>query len=279
VSRRILICTDLDRTLLPNGPQPESPRARERFAQLIRRPEVTLAYATGRHLDLVLEAIATYEIPLPDYLIGDAGASIYTVDEENWVPWKSWSAELERDWPGAARRVIEQLFQQIDGLRLQEPDKQSRFKIGYCADPDLDIEPMLETMQDCLVEHNVPANLTWSVNETIPIGLLDVLPARATKRHAVEFLMGQMGFTRTRIVFAGDSGNDLPALTSMLPAVLVANATPEVREQALRLSRENGTLGDLYLAQGGFQGMNGNYGAGILEGVAHFLPETVSWWN
>ena len=32
-----------------------------------------------------------------------------------------------------------------------------------------------------------------------------------------------------------------------------------------------------YLAQGGFLGMNGNYSAGILEGVAYYLPDTQHW--
>ena len=40
--KRILICTDLDRTLLPNGKQPESPGARAAFTRLVSRPEVTL---------------------------------------------------------------------------------------------------------------------------------------------------------------------------------------------------------------------------------------------
>ena len=33
----------------------------------------------------------------------------------------------------------------------------------------------------------------------------------------------------------------------------------------------------LYLAHGGFLGMNGNYSAGILEGVAHYHPDTRLW--
>ena len=41
--RHILICTDLDRTLLPNGSQPESPLARPRFRALAARPEVSIA--------------------------------------------------------------------------------------------------------------------------------------------------------------------------------------------------------------------------------------------
>lgn len=46
---RLLICTDLDRTLIPNGPQPESPKARALFRRLVSREEVTLAYVSGRH--------------------------------------------------------------------------------------------------------------------------------------------------------------------------------------------------------------------------------------
>ena len=33
----------------------------------------------------------------------------------------------------------------------------------------------------------------------------------------------------------------------------------------------------LYLAQGGFLGMNGNYSAGILEGIAHYYSYTRLW--
>jgi hypothetical protein len=32
-----------------------------------------------------------------------------------------------------------------------------------------------------------------------------------------------------------------------------------------------------YQAQGGFLGMNGNYSAGILEGIAHYHPDTLPW--
>jgi hypothetical protein len=33
----------------------------------------------------------------------------------------------------------------------------------------------------------------------------------------------------------------------------------------------------LYLACGGYRGMNGNYAGGVLGGVAHFLPEADGW--
>ena len=57
MSTRLLLCSDLDRTLLPNGQQPESPGARERFTRFVPRPEVNLVYVTGRHRQLVEQAI------------------------------------------------------------------------------------------------------------------------------------------------------------------------------------------------------------------------------
>ena len=79
MSRKILLCTDLDRTLLPNGPQAESPEARRHFAVLTARPEVTLAYVTGRHQALVRQAISDYSLPSPDYVLADVGTTIYEI--------------------------------------------------------------------------------------------------------------------------------------------------------------------------------------------------------
>jgi hypothetical protein len=84
------------------------------------------------------------------------------------------------------------------------------------------------------------------------------------------------GFGGDEVLFAGDSGNDLSVLASELPAVLVANAAESVRGEAVTVAQSNGTTPHLYLAQGGFWEMNGNYSAGILEGVAHFRPDLLS---
>jgi hypothetical protein len=53
----------------------------------------------------------------------------------------------------------------------------------------------------------------------------------------------------------------------------VANAMPSVAKEALAAAQAAGQLDNLYLAKGGFLDMNGNYSAGILEGVAHYHPE------
>lgn len=108
-------------------------------------------------------------------------------------------------------------------------------------------------------------------------GLLDVLPRSATKLHAIRFLMRQTGFDAARTVSAGDSGNDLPALTSGLNAILVKNARDEVRDEALRVLRQAGHADSRYIAGDGFLGLNGLYGAGVFEGVQLFFPEVTEW--
>ena len=104
-----------------------------------------------------------------------------------------------------------------------------------------------------------------------------MLPASATKYHAVEFLIEMLGLSLDHTVFAGDSGNDLPVLVSRIHSVLVGNASTAVREEAERLASQQGTESALYFAKGNFMGMNGNYSAGILEGLAHYLPQTQQW--
>lgn len=54
---RLLLCTDLDHTLLPNGPEPESEQARGKFHSLVDHAQMTLIYVTGRHQQLVEQAI------------------------------------------------------------------------------------------------------------------------------------------------------------------------------------------------------------------------------
>lgn len=276
-SHRILLCTDLDRTVLPNGSRPESPGARPCFRAVAARPEVTLCYVTGRHRALIEKAIEDYDLPMPDYAIGDVGTTIYETSGGHWKQWEAWSRQIAQDWNGRSRGDIETLLNGITELKPQEPEKQNDFKLSYYLPLDADRDSAMENAHSVLKEQGVRASLIWSVDEEMNVGLLDVLPNRATKLHAIEFLMRENGFEVERTVFAGDSGNDLAALSSGLQAVLVRNARDDVREEAVRLSEDTGNSGNLYLAKGGCRGMNGNYAAGVLEGLIHFIPEAADW--
>ena len=277
MSTRLLLCSDLDRTLLPNGQQPESPGARQRFARFVSRPEVMLVYVTGRHRRLVEQAIANYRLPRPDFVIGDVGTTIFEVRDNGWRMQQAWQDEIAPDWAGLSRADIRALLGGIKLLRLQETAKQNIHKLSYYVPLYADQGALLNEVRQCLEKHDVNASLVWSVDEPAGIGLLDVLPSRANKLHAVEFLMHQCGFSYRDTVFAGDSGNDLPVLASAIPAVLVANASEDVRTSAQQQAAVLGHSSQLYLAGGGLLGMNGNYSAGVLEGIVHFIPQTEAW--
>ncbi len=274
--QKLLICTDLDRTLLPNGKQPESPEARAVFTHLVNRPEICLVYVSGRNLALVQEAIQAYNLPIPHWVVSDVGSTIYQLNDDRWKHWETWSEKIADDWKGLNALDLQPLFTDlttISHLILQEPDQQNRFKLSYYLSLDVDKDALQQYIKGCLEENNVAASLTYSVDEAKGIGLLDILPASATKLHAVEFLMNQLDFDYNNTVFAGDSGNDIPVLVSAIPSILVANAQDDIIAQAQAQKNTK----SLYLARGGFLGMNGNYSAGILEGIAHYHPDTQQW--
>ncbi len=274
---RVLICTDLDRTLLPNGVEPESPGARERFHAVVERPEVELAFVSGRHRALVEAAIAEYRLPRPNFVIGDVGTSIYDVGDSDWSQWPAWEAVLEQSWGTRDGQGLVALFADIETLTPQESEKQGRFKSSYYAPLSVDVEQLKQQMQQRLTQAGLPSRIIWSVDANTQTGLVDVLPENASKLHAVRFLMQNTGHTLANTLFSGDSGNDLEVLCSEINSVLVANATDSVRAQALQLAAQAGAADALYAARGGWRGMNGNYSAGILEGLVHFMPDTDAW--
>lgn len=306
--RRLLLCTDLDRTLIPNGVQPASKGAPALFRQLVRREDVTLVYVSGRHRALIEQAICQFDLPVPDFAVADVGSTIYQVTPAGWQPNDAWEAHIAPDWHGFTHDDLCRLLSIFPVLRLQPQAQQNRYKLSYHVALAEDAPNLIRAVDTCLKEAQVQANLIWSIDEPARLGLFDVLPASANKLHAIRFLMqqngcqddvncgdqsGQKDSSNQRnssnqsepsthsdnncrngmyTLFAGDSGNDLDVLLSGIPAVLVANADAQVKSQVA--SADPNTL---YVARGGYLGMNGNYSAGILEGVAHYHPELDAW--
>ena len=277
MNNNILLCSDMDRTILPNGDQEESPEVRYVFRLLVERPEIHLAYVSGRDKDLIQKAITEYDLPLPDYAVGDVGTTIYELTGSNWTPWKAWFKEIAKDWNGLESEDLTGFLKGFDDLKLQEPEKQNRFKLSYYADKNANGQQMVDQIQAYLSKQKLNSRVIWSVDEQRNSGLVDILPQRASKLHAVRYLIDQKGYRKSKVVFCGDSGNDLNVLTSDIRSVLVKNASEEVRREAMKSVDKNGRPETLYVAQGNFMGLNGNYAAGVLEGLAHFIPDVHPW--
>jgi len=271
--KRLLLFTDMDRTIIPNGPQEEHPAAREQFKTFCGQPGICLVYVTGRRLELVTQAIAEYALPQPAFAVTDVGSKIYRDGPGSWEELPGWEEQLAADWHGRTHGQLEQALRPIEALTLQEEAQQSRFKLSYYLDLAVDKDQILQRMQAALAELGVAASLIWSVDDLQQIGLIDVLPENATKLHGLRFVQHQLGFADSEVLFAGDSGNDLPVLVSPVRSVLVANAREELKNLAVQLAQRNGHAETLYLAQPAGFSLGGNYAAGVLQGIRHFSPE------
>lgn len=272
MSNKLLICTDLDRTLIPNGDVSESVNARHLFTQLVSQSSVTLAYVTGRDKNLVQSAIEQYQLPSPNFVIADVGSTIYTLENHQWLRLKDWDNYISKDWQSKNYQDLIPLFTDIKQCQLQEKEKQGLHKLSYYISLDVDIENIINKISFILKNANFKSNLIWSIDEEKNIGLLDILPQSANKFRSIEYLMKNQNFTLENTVFSGDSGNDLDVLISPIKSILVANAHEEVKEKVNSYIQETGDTNSIYIAQGNYLNMNGNYSAGILEGIAHYFP-------
>lgn len=269
---KFLICTDLDRTLIPNGEAKESDNARYLFSQLVANSQVTLAYVTGRDQCLIKEAIAQYQLPLPNFVIADVGSSIYKIKENEWIREDNWDQKIALDWQNKSYADLASFFSDLKGCSLQEKSKQGLHKLSYYVSLDSDIEILMEEIRLKLQQKQIKSNLIWSIDEEANIGLLDILPISANKRHAIEYLIEKQDFTLENTVFSGDSGNDLDVLISPIKSILVANAHQEVKEKVKFHLQTTEEKNSVYIAKGGYLTMNGNYSGGILEGIFHYFP-------
>ena len=94
-------------------------------------------------------------------------------------------------------------------------------------------------------------------------GLIDLLPAGVSKAYALDWWIRHRHTDAQHVVFAGDSGNALAALTAGYRAIVVGNADPSVVSMAKKKHQQNGWNNRLYLA-------TQRATSGVLEGCRWF---------
>ena len=268
----MLIACDLDRTLLPNGDEPDD-GSLEMFYQLLEKTNHTLVYVTGRNLSLVLEAKDTYNLNIPDYLIGDVGTTIYKKDTAGeLVPSEGWKEYLSEKTPRWDWGTIVNKIPQSPTLYLQETWRQNPYKCSYYIykENKEHIQDTLEHMHAVLKELNIDAQVIYSEDPLKHIGLIDILPEPATKLTALQYLSRELNLSwEEDVIYCGDSGNDILPLTSGCKAVLVKNAHENVKRHVLEIVQKKDTKEHMYIATGN-SSTNGNYASGVIEGLRYF---------
>ena len=262
-----ILATDLDRTLLPNGRWPADEGAIDLFNELCRQEDLLLVYVTGRNLDLTEAAIRDYGVRYPDVLCGDVGTTIRRYRDDRWHPDPGWADVVTQTSPRWDADTVRRAVSQIEGLREQEPEHQNPFKQSYYADHHRR-DSILAAVDDAVRGH-FDEVIVYSFDSQDGKRLLDFLPASATKRTALEYVSSNAGAAPDEVVFCGDSGNDIDALTAGFRGVLVRNADEQLVAEVRRAMAADPAL-QVYFANGGFRGLSGYYTGGVLEGAHHY---------
>ena len=226
----ILLCTDLDRTLLPNGNAPESRLARPAFWSIAKRDQVLLVYVTGRDITLTEQAITDYALPVPDFMICDVGTSVYCRNGEDWALSESWQRNISIDWRGLEARDLAHKIPALPHLQLQDRSRIKVHKLSYQATPSAMAKDDMIILKDYLDNLDIKYRSIYSIDETVDKGLVDILPASAGKLAAIDFLVQNSGVQKENVCFFGDSGNDHDVLLSGYKATVVANASTEFKQ-------------------------------------------------
>lgn len=262
-----ILATDLDRTLLPNGSWPADPGAIDLFNELTEKHAVRVVYVTGRNLTLAENAIEEFGIRYPHVLIGDVGTSIRLYNGGQWRSHEGWDEHVTQSSPRWDAGAIANAVAGIDGLTEQEREHCGPFKQSYYVDHDRN-EAILKAVDE-RVKGKYDEVIVYSFDSQSGKGLLDFLPQSATKQTALEYIADELGVDKSEVVFCGDSGNDVFPLTAGFSGVLVRNADEQLVanvKQALTANREL----EIYFAKGDFNGLNGYYTSGVIEGAYHY---------
>ncbi len=239
MDKKKLLITDIDHTLIGN------PRALKQLIELIQSVQNKLLFgiATGRNIESTRKILHDWNIPLPSVMVTAVGTEIYYGDGENMD--HDWEKHIQHDWfPEKIKRVMSR----FPGLESQPEDVQRPYKLSYYSGGEYKISKY-EVMKELMEYH-----LLTKVIQAKEI-FLDILPIRASKGLAIEYVARKLEIPMERILVAGDSGNDEEMLFSTPKGIVVGNYSHELDY----LKKKNG----VYFAKG-------HFASGILEGIQHF---------
>ncbi len=269
-----VLATDLDGTLIPLDGNTRNTSDLRELDQQLRQAAMQLVFVTGRHLSSVVDVMRAARLPIPDWIIADVGTSIYQrvtiVDDQPTIASTSsyalsagYAAELQALIGTFTVERLSALLSPITSLRLQEAEKQSRFKLSYYVDR-AELREVKQHIAQLLHEAQAPYSTVVSVDPFTDDGLVDLLPRNVTKAYGIEWWGREQSIARSQILYAGDSGNDSAVFAAGFRSIVVGNADNAVLQAATQSHAEAGWIDRLYSAELPAT-------SGVLAGVRHFL--------
>lgn len=264
MKKTALLASDMDGTVIPLDSKWKREAEIAEFKRLIEtNSHIALAYVTGRHLELGLEGVKHYRLPMPDIFVCDVGTTIYFNTENEWHLDQGYRATLKQAWQGRNGTDIAAILTDLVEIDQQEPERQKEFKQSYYVSRSVDEQQLVRRITNRLADQEIQANVIYSVDTQRQIGLIDVLPPIAAKDYALEYLQQKLKLEFDSVVYAGDSGNDLLAFVSGFNAIIVNNTTDVVKDEVQRLAEKKNIIHRTYFA-------SEKYVQGVMEGCIHY---------
>ena len=206
--RKLLLC-DIDNTLTG------CTIGAENMVQFLSsQPDLAFGVATGRSLQEAERLLREWRQPAPRVLITSVGSEIYWRDGRRLVADNAFAEWIDKAWEpdGFDAQVAA-----IPDVQRQPPVEQRRHKRSYFVEDADAIARIRATV----------AGLTVRVIHSHG-RLLDIVPDRAGKGAAMNWVADKLGIPADRVYAAGDSGNDLDMLDAVRNGIVVANHSAEL---------------------------------------------------
>lgn len=234
----MLLATDLDGTFLGGSPEDKA----QLYSWLKQQTDVNLVFVTGRGLANVQPLLEDPQMPLPDYIICDVGATV--VKGSSLEPVQPLQETIEQRWPGEA--MVRAQLEQVSGLRYQEVPQERRCSFYYDATTPIDVALAIATELGCEVVQSAGK-------------YLDVLPAGVNKGSTLIRLLELLAYPGDQVLVAGDTMNDRSLYDIGFKGVVVGLAEAALLQYTLPFT---------HVLQSEKPGA-----AGIMEGISWFSSE------
>lgn len=212
---KYLIVCDLDNTLIGAD---ASRFGVDLFRTMINQlrndsDDINIGYASGRSALSMENQVNQWYLPIPDILISNVGTDVRRWDA--FISDPNYSIMIQDSWEFS--RLIT-LLKKLD-LDFHPEEYQTHNKISINA-----TSSEFEKVLNYIRSHNLKVRAVYSSDKN-----LDIIPIKAGKGNAVEYVRQALEIEKDNVIVAGDSGNDRSMFRLGYKGIVVNNAIDNLK--------------------------------------------------
>ncbi|WIA22497.1 hypothetical protein OEZ86_009494 [Tetradesmus obliquus] len=278
----LMLCTDLDGTLIEDGEEGDWVRQNDEltylcaqhFAQYLAPAGGLIVFNTGRSIGMVEGLLQRKSgiMPWPSAIITAVGTKIFMWDVagRRWAPDPGYAHLLDDGWNlQEVQNLAQALMRRFNGnASCVDDGSEHPHRVSLSIRSDV-LHDFLKQWGEGLNRAGVQHQFVSSIGGEWRY--VDCIAKNAGKGRAMAYLASKFGVSLEDVVAAGDSGNDLLMLGRLPegchPAIIMSNSHPEVWDWLARLTPEE--RGWIYTPKA-------ERAAGIVEGLKAVLADKLA---